>query len=105
MYVAVHHLQDWLIANLKTKATLDDLAQMAGMSTRNLTRTFRKETGISIHDYTTLLRLERARTLRHNPGMTMEAIAQQCGFQDARQLRRIWQKAESKNSTRSFIST
>lgn len=105
MNVAVHHLQDWLIANLKTKATLDDLAQMAGMSTRNLTRTFRKETGISIHDYTTLLRLERARTLRHNPGMTMEAIAQQCGFQDARQLRRIWQKAESKNSTRPFIST
>lgn len=105
MNVAVHHLQDWLIANLKTKATLDDLAQMAGMSTRNLTRTFRKETGISIHDYTTLLRLERARTLRHNPGMTMEAIAEQCGFQDARQLRRIWQKAESKNSTRSFIST
>jgi len=105
MNVAVHHLQDWLIANLKTKATLDDLAQVAGMSTRNLTRTFRKETGISIHDYTTLLRLERARTLRHNPGMTMEAIAEQCGFQDARQLRRIWQKAESKNSTRSFIST
>jgi transcriptional regulator GlxA family with amidase domain len=105
MNVAVHQLQDWLIANLKTKATLGELAEVAGMSTRNLTRTFRKETGISIHDYTTLLRLELARTLRHNPGMTMEAIAETCGFQDARQLRRIWRKDEPKNSVKSFMST
>lgn len=105
MNVAVHQLQDWLIANLKTRATLETLAEVAGMSTRNLTRLFRKETGISIHDYTTLLRLELAHTLRHNPGMTMEAIAEQCGFQNARQLRRIWQKVESKNSTRPFPST
>lgn len=105
MNVAVHQVQDWLIANLKTRATLHDLAEVAGMSTRNLTRTFRSETGISIHDYTTLLRLERARTLRYNPDMTTEAIAEQCGFQDARQLRRIWQKDESKDSARSCIST
>lgn len=98
MNVAVHRLQDWLIANLKTKATLETLAEVAGMSTRNLTRAFRKETGISIHDYTTQLRLEKARTLQHNPGMTMEAIAQQCGYRDARQLRRIWQKTESKKA-------
>jgi transcriptional regulator GlxA family with amidase domain len=103
--VAVHHVQDWLIANLKTRATLDELAQVAGMSTRSLTRTFRNQTGISIHDYTTLLRLELARTLRHNPGMTMEAIAEKCGFQDARQLRRIWPKDEPKNSAASFSST
>lgn len=94
MNVAIHQLQDWLIANLKTRFTLDGLAGMFGMSVRNLTRTFRKETGISVHDYTTLLRLELARTLRHNPGITMEAIAERCGFKDARQLRRIWQKDE-----------
>ena len=101
MNVAVHQVQDWLIANLKSRATLDSLAEMAGMSTRNLTRTFRKETGISIHAYTTRLRLERARTLQANPGMTLEAIAQQCGFQGSRQLRRIWQKNHLKSSARS----
>lgn len=103
MNVAIHQLQDWLIANLKTRATLYELAEVAGMSTRNLTRTFRKETGISIHDYTTLLRLELARTLRHNPGMTMEAIAEKCGFQDARQLRRIWQKDQPKTTSKSLF--
>ena len=104
MNVAIHHLQDWLIANLESKATLDELAEVAGMSTRNLTRTFRKETGTSIHAYSTLLRLELARTLRHNPGMTMEAIAEKCGFQDARQLRRIWQKDHTSKASKTFVS-
>lgn len=101
---AIHQLQDWLIANLKTRVTLQVLAEVAGMSIRNLTRTFRKETGISIHDYTTLLRMELARTLRYNPGMTMDAIAEKCGFLDARQLRRIWNKEELKNTGRSSNS-
>lgn len=95
MNVAIHQMQDWLIANLEANATLEDLAEIANMSTRNLTRTFRKETGTTIQDYTTQLRLELARTLQHNPGMTMEAIAAKCGFQDARQLRRIWQKSSN----------
>jgi len=95
MNVAIHRMQDWLIANLDAKASLDELADNVGMSTRNLTRTFRKETGTTINAYTTLLRLELAHTLLHNPGMTMDAIAAKCGFSDARQLRRIWKKADT----------
>ncbi|QDK80556.1 helix-turn-helix domain-containing protein [Spirosoma sp. KCTC 42546] len=105
MNVAIHQMQDWLIANMEVKATLEELAEMANMSTRNLTRTFRKETGTTIHDYTTQLRLELARTLQHNPGMTMEAIAAKCGFQDARQLRRIWQKSGNTTTVRYSVSS
>ncbi|GAB3769121.1 helix-turn-helix domain-containing protein [Spirosoma horti] len=93
MNVAIHRMQDWLIANLETNASLEELADIVGMSTRNLTRTFRKETGTTINAYTTLLRLELAHTLLHNPVMTMDAIAAKCGFRDARQLRRIWKKS------------
>ncbi|AKD55990.1 GlxA family transcriptional regulator [Spirosoma radiotolerans] len=95
MNVAIHRMQDWLITNLEANASLEELADIVGMSTRNLTRTFRKETGTTINAYTTLLRLELAHTLLHNPGMTMEAIAAKCGFRDARQLRRIWKKSDS----------
>jgi transcriptional regulator GlxA family with amidase domain len=105
MNVAIHQMQDWLIANLDAKATLDDLAEIANMSTRNLTRTFRKETGTTINAYTTLLRLELARTLLHSPDMTMEAIAARCGFQDARQLRRIWQKSGNVSAVRQSFSS
>lgn len=99
----IHQVQDWLIMNLASGATLQELAEIANMSTRNLTRTFRKETGITINAYTTLLRLELAQTLSNNPGMTMEAIAAQCGFQNARQLRRIWQKSGITDSFRNVL--
>ena len=85
----VHRVQDWLIQHPQDKASLEKLAGISGMSPRNLTRLFRKTTGVSIKDYATRLRLELARTLRSDPTLSMEAIARRCGFSDGRQLRRL----------------
>ncbi|MFY9826520.1 MAG: helix-turn-helix domain-containing protein [Thermoanaerobaculia bacterium] len=93
LHPGVHRVQDWLIANPAEKATLADLAALAALSPRHLTRTFREATGISIQDYRTRLRLELARDLLHDPGLTLEAIATRCGFESARQLRRVWKEA------------
>ncbi len=89
LHQGIHRLQDWLIENLSVKSTIEQMADVVNMSSRNLTRTFRQQTGISIHEYVTLLRVERARTLQNTPGITMEAIAAQCGFENVRQLQRI----------------
>ncbi len=88
LHPGVHRVQDWIVQNPATRATLDELANVAGMSARSLTRTFRGATGISVHDFTTRVRIELARTLLHDPGLTMEAVAQRCGM-SARQLRRF----------------
>ena len=88
LHPGVHRVQDWIIQNPEARATLRELAQSAGMSTRSLTRTFREATGISVHEFTTRVRTELARTLRHDPSLTMEAIARKCGL-SARQLRRF----------------
>ncbi len=89
LHPGVHRVQDWIVRNPEGRATLDELADIAGMSTRSLTRTFRTATGISVHEFTTRVRVELARTLLHDPGLTMEAVAQRCGFATARQLRRV----------------
>lgn len=86
----IHQLQDWLIDNLASPANIEKMAERVNMSSRNLTRTFKLQTGISIHQYITLLRLEKADTLRNAPGITISAIAGQCGFANERQLQRIW---------------
>jgi transcriptional regulator GlxA family with amidase domain len=39
------------------------------------------------------LRLEQVRSLLNNPQLTLEAIAERCGFVGARQLRRVWKAA------------
>lgn len=87
---SIHELQDWLTAHPSDDLSLETLARRAGMSTRNLTRQFRMATGISIHDYTTRLKLERAQDLMRDPALTLEAVADQCGLSDARRLRRLW---------------
>jgi transcriptional regulator GlxA family with amidase domain len=93
LHPGVHLVQDWLIAHPAGKGKIVELAKIAHMSSRNLTRTFREMTGVSIQDYRTRLRLEQARTLIHNPELTLDAIAGKCGFADARQFRRVWRKA------------
>jgi len=89
----IHALQDQLSLQPQDDRSLDDWAKVVGMSPRNLTRTFRQATGISVHDYRTKIRLERAVGLLNNPELTVEAIAARCGFSDARHLRRLWKQS------------
>ena len=93
LHPGVHRIQDWLVQNPGEKYTLMDLGAVAGMSARNLTRVFRRETGISVKDFATRVRLERARALLHDPMLTIEAVAQKCGFETSRQFRRVWRDA------------
>jgi len=86
----IHKVQDWLISHPDKKYTLDVLARRFGMSERNLTRLFKKATGITIKQYATLITLEYAKNLLQNPNNTIESTALQCGFHNARQLRRLW---------------
>jgi transcriptional regulator GlxA family with amidase domain len=89
----VHAVQDWLIAHPDAKCGLAELAKVANMSERNLTRAFARATGIPIGEYRQRLRLEHARTLLANPSLTVEEVAARTGFADARQLRRLWRAA------------
>jgi len=93
----VHVVQQHLVAHPESSARLGELARMAGMSERTLTRAFRLATGISVRAYRERLRLERARDLMRNPTMTMDAIASACGYADARQLRRLWSARRGKS--------
>lgn len=86
----VHAVQDWLVAHPEEKRGLSELASIANMSERNLTRAFARATGISIGQYRQQIRLEHARALLSDPGLTVEAVAERSGFADARQLRRLW---------------
>jgi transcriptional regulator GlxA family with amidase domain len=97
LHPGVHRVQDFLTSHPDRKAPLGELAGVAGMSPRNLTRVFRQTTGISVKEFATRVRLELARTLLHDPTQTIEAIAQRCGFDSARQLRRLWQEAFATN--------
>lgn len=85
----IHEVQDYLLYNISEKASVTELALIAGTSPRNLTRIFKETTGTTINEYLTQIRLDTAKTLLKNPKHTMLSVARQCGFKTERQLQRI----------------
>lgn len=85
----VHQVQDYLVENLGCEFSLEKLAALVNTSPRNLSRIFKEATAITIGDYLTKLRIEKAKTLKNNPDYTIDHIAAECGFKSPRQLQRI----------------
>jgi transcriptional regulator GlxA family with amidase domain len=104
---SVHTVQDWLVNHAAEPHDLDDLAAVAGISRRHLTRVFRRATGVGVKEYATKLRLERARLFLRDPQLSVDAVAERCGFADGRQLRRLWKSAfgTSPGASRTHLHT
>lgn len=90
----VHKVQDHLGQSLHQNLTIESLAEHVSMSPRNLTRLFKKTTGITIHQYSDKLRVERAVQLLSN-GQKVESVALSCGLKSSNQLRTLLQKHKS----------
>lgn len=89
LHSGIHAVQDRLAAHLDERASLFDLAETACMSARNMTRIFKKETGVTVNGYITILRRERIRQLLKNPDLTRRQIARQVGLKSERQVNRL----------------
>ena len=81
----VHRVQDCLVAHPEKKPALAQLAPVAASSARHLTRVFRSATGITPKQFAAKVKVQVARDLLADPQRTVEAIAESCGFEDARQ--------------------
>lgn len=83
----IHTIQDWIIYNLEKTSTIDFLADLVHIGPRNLTRIFKKQTGITIAEYRTKLRIEKAKSLLVHSDYKVESIAHLCGYKTSKQLR------------------
>lgn len=92
----VHLIQDYITENFHKKLLVDPMAELIHTSPRNLSRIFKKTTGISIGTYIEKIRIEHAIKLI-NEKHKLDFIAAQCGFQSTSQLFKLLKK--SKGST------
>lgn len=92
LHAGIHRVQQYLVEHPEARTTIEELAAIAYMSPRNLTRTFRNITGTSVGEYRERLRMARAQTLLETSSMRIDTVARECGFRNARQLRRVWKK-------------
>lgn len=73
----------YIATHLSEPFTLETVAKHVFVSKCYLCRMFRSQTGQSFSQYVTAQRLERAEHLLRHSGMSIDRIAEQCGFGSA----------------------
>ncbi|WP_412539773.1 GlxA family transcriptional regulator [Longispora sp. K20-0274] len=86
----VHRVQEHLAQHLDARLSLAELAAVARVSPRGLSRAFTATLGMTPLEYQQRLRLEYAAALLGQTDLTVEAVAARCGFRDARHFRRLY---------------
>lgn len=88
----IHLVQDWIVHNLEKPSTIEFLAEVACISPRNLTRVFKKKTGMTIASYRNKLRVEKAKSMLTHSDYKVDYIASLCGYNSPKQLRAMLKK-------------
>ncbi len=91
----VHEAQNFVMNNLEHSKSNLDVADSVNMSVRNLTRLFKKTTGITLSSYRENLRIERALQLLTEKN-TLETVAKACGLKSTHHLRTLIKKHRGK---------
>lgn len=89
IHSGIHKVQDYIIDNIHKKCSLLELAEIAIMSERNFTRIFKKETGITVNEYISQIRLIKLKEYLNNPEYSMKQIASKIGLNSERQAERL----------------
>ena len=89
---ALERARGWLAAHMTEPYSLAATAQAGATSARTLLRHFAKVYGQTPLDYLHGLRVARARVLLETTYVSVEQVAQMCGYQDAGTFRRIFQR-------------
>ena len=88
----VFKITNYIKKNCNEKLTLDTLAREVYLSKSYLSSIFKEETGISLTDYITNVRIEKSKKLLTREGIAISEIAMLCGFKDQSYFSKVFKK-------------
>ncbi|WP_337878558.1 GlxA family transcriptional regulator [Rheinheimera sp.] len=88
---AVSQVQQFVLAHLHEKFTVERMAELANMSVRNFSRLFQQETQLTPMTFVQHARVDQARKLLENSNLPMKTVAFDCGFGCVRQMSNLFQ--------------
>jgi transcriptional regulator GlxA family with amidase domain len=80
-------------ANLESPLSRERLAKLAGVSLRQLERSFQSQLGHGVHEHYLTLRLGRSRQLLRETSLSILEVALAAGFASASQFSRAFRRA------------
>jgi transcriptional regulator GlxA family with amidase domain len=92
MRPSISELQAWMLANPKADFSVPSLAERLAMSPRNFSRLFHSETGLTPSQFAEQARADAARCKLEQTVLPIEAIAEECGFDNPERMRRTFQR-------------
>ncbi len=89
---AVLKVQHWLQRPEASQASVTEMAGVAGLGERTFLRRFQKASGLAPKSYLQQLRIAKAQELLERPGITVNAVAWEVGYEDPSAFRKVFQK-------------
>jgi transcriptional regulator GlxA family with amidase domain len=89
---SLEQLPQWIVEHLDADLSVESLAARIAMSPRNFARVFRRELGVTPAKFVERARLEEARRILEDTEMSVDAIAERCGFSSAERMRRTFHR-------------
>lgn len=83
---------DYIEANLEAPLKLAELAALSGLSDFHFSRTFKRSSGHSPHQFVILRRLERVKRLLVQTEQSVTEIAHACGFASSQHLATVFRR-------------
>ena len=90
----LQEIKDYLDTHYTEKITLDALAEKFYINKFYLTRVFKEQFGQTVTGYLMQLRITQAKRLLRFTDKNIEAVAQECGLNDANYFSRLFKKVE-----------
>src|SRR5262249_12050379 len=84
------HAKEMMNECLDGDVSLSDLARECRLSVTHFVRAFRRSTGLSPHQWLLARRIDRAKSLLAESGLSLAEIALACGFWDQSHFTRVF---------------
>jgi len=88
----VGRVQQYVLAHLDERLTVDTLAQLTATSPRNFARVFARDAQMTPAEFIERARVDAARSMLERSALPLKSVAMRCGFRDAGHLRQVFQK-------------
>lgn len=92
----VQDMLEYVKLHYKEQITLDTLAERLHFNARYLSQLFKKESGMNFVDYLNKVRIDKAKILLRQGNATMDGIASEVGYCDAKYFAKTFKKIENK---------